>query len=278
VVHFGVDCNQQINWIKEPDMTTPFSTPFSTSPRSGDPWPVSWEPPHASERLDRPTPPAPPFAGAMTVPSQDLARWLDAQEEKLTHPKVVEDELRQMGWQPWHGAAEAARYRTRFNEHALGYTALLVATGVAALAAGTVGHVLVSGVDHTINRNVLAGWLTVLVVSLPFAIWAHIWAARVDRDDPVAVWSQPRKSLAKLLVWACGLVGIGRLLMYAAQLIGSLVGATWASGDSVLAGAVNVAITVSIALPLGLWAFRFLHRFDDEDPAAPRPRRRAARR
>ena len=33
---------------------------------------------------------------------------------------------------------------------------------------------------------------------------------------------------------------------------------------------VNVAITVSIALPLGLWAFHFLHRFDAEDPVAPR--------
>jgi hypothetical protein len=28
-------------------------------------------------------------------------------------------------------------------------------------------------------------------------------------------------------------------------------------------------VTVSIALPVGVWAFRFLHRFDDIDPTAP---------
>jgi hypothetical protein len=203
-----------------------------------------------------------------------LAQWLDEQEDKLTHPRVVEERLRRTGWHPAQASMEALRYRSRFNEHRLGYTALLVSTGVAALALGTVGHVLASGIDHTVNRNTLGFWLTILVVALPFAIWAHIWAAGVDRDDPVAVWSQPRQSLAQALLWGCGIVGIGRLIMYAAQLVGSAVGASWSMGDSVLAGAVNVGITVSIALPLGLWAFQFLHRFDDEDPVSPQPRHR----
>ena len=128
---------------------------------------------------------------------------------------MVEKELRGPAGPPRRRTA-AARYRTRFNEHPLGYTALLVATGVAALAAGTVGHGLVSGLDQPINRNSPRGVADGAGGALPFAIWAHIWAVRVDRDDPVAVWSQPRKSLATLLVWACGLVGMGRLLMYAA--------------------------------------------------------------
>jgi hypothetical protein len=203
-----------------------------------------------------------------------MAQWLDEQERDVTHPHVVEQGLRRAGWHPAHAAMETARYRARFNEHRLGYAALLVSTGVAALAAGTTGHMLAAGIDHNVNRNGLAFWLTILVVSLPFAIWAHVWAAKVDRDDPVAVWSVPRRSLARALVWSCGVIGIGRLIMYVAQLVGALVGASWASGDSAGAGAVNVAITVGIALPLGLWAFKFLHRFDDEDPATPSPQTR----
>jgi hypothetical protein len=217
-----------------------------------------------------------PGWGDQPMRPADLADWLDRQEGDHTHPHVVEDRLRRAGWHPVQAASEALRYRSRFNEHSLGYSALLVATGVAALAAGTVGHLLAAGIDRTISRNGLGLWLTVLAISLPFAIWAHLWAARVDRDDPVAVWSQSRRFLAQVLVWACGLVGIGRLALYGGQLIGSLVGATWAAGDSTVAGAVNVAITVSIALPLGLWAFHFLHRFDDKDPTSPssgRPRR-----
>jgi len=56
--------------------------------------------------------------------------------------------------------------------------------------------------------------------------------------------------------------------------IGVLVGATCASGISLTAGAVNLAISVSIALPLGLWAYGFLHRFDREDPTTPASRPR----
>lgn len=214
---------------------------------------------------------------AAPVSAANVADWLDKQEDQLTHPSVVQDKLLRAGWHPGHAAMEAARYRARFNEHRLAYSALLVSTGVAALAAGTSGHTLAGGLDHPIDRNHLAWWLTVLVISLPFAIWAHVWAAHADRDDPVAVWSQPRQSLAKALVWGCGIVGIGRLVMYAGQLIGSMVGASWAARDSAAAGAINVAITVSIALPLGLWAFHFLHRFDDEDPTRPSGQRRRSR-
>jgi hypothetical protein len=151
---------------------------------------------------------------------------------------------------------------------------LLITTGLAALAVGTCGHLLTVGFDKPVNRNALAGWLSVLVCSLPFAVWSHRWAARVDRRDPVAAWSRSRRNLAIALVWACGIVGLGRLFVYAGQLIGVLLGATWAHQVSVTAGAVNVAITLSIAAPLGWWAFRFLHRFDDEDPSVPVPQRR----
>jgi hypothetical protein len=204
----------------------------------------------------------------------ELARWLDARESELAHPRMVEEQLVRAGWHPGHAAAAALQYRRRFNEHALGYSALMIATGLCALAAGTSGHLLTAGLGRPVDRDALAGWLTLLVCSLPFAAWAHRWAARVDRDDHVAAWSRSRRSMALVLLWACGVVGIGRLFIYAAELIGVLLGASWAQGATVAAGAINVGITVSIALPLGLWAFSFLHRFDSEDPSVPAPLRR----
>lgn len=198
-----------------------------------------------------------------------LSDWLDRCEQQLTHPDVVRDQLRRQGWNEPQATSVAEDYRRRFNEHALGYSALLVSTGVAALAAGTVGHELTRGLNHPVNRNVLAFWLSVLLCTLPFAGWAHQWAARVDREDVVAVWSRPRRELTRVLMWACGVVGGVRLLIYAGRLVGYLVKAPWADGYSVGAGALNVAIVVGIALPLGLWAYRFLHRFDAEDPTAP---------
>ena len=204
----------------------------------------------------------------------EIAAWLDHCEEHLVHPSEINERLQRGGWSPGQASAVSTRYRRRFNEHTLGYSALLVATGLTALAAGTSGHLLAAGIDAPVNRNDLAAWLSVFVCALPFAVWAHRWAAKVDRVDPVAIWSGPRRTLARVLLWACGIVGVGRLLVYAGQLIGVLVGATWAHGASVVTGAVNVAITIGIALPLYAWAFGFLHRFDGEDPTVPVTRRR----
>ena len=210
--------------------------------------------------------------GGWAAPPADPGRfeaWLDQCESDLLHPAVVEQRLRRSGWHPVHAAEAAEAYRRRFNEHPMGYFSLLAATGIAALAAGSAGHVLARGLSHPVNRNALAAWLTVLVCALPFAAWSHAWARRVDQEDAVAVWSRPRRILAGILLWSCTVVGIIRLLTYVAQLIGAMVGATWASSDTVAAGAVNVAIVVAIALPLGLWAYDFGHRFDGEDPTVP---------
>jgi hypothetical protein len=217
--------------------------------------------------------PSPPPPRATAGPGA-VSAWLDGCEDELLHPARVQDRLFRAGWGPDSARSVAAAYRARFNQHALGYAALLITTGLAALGAGTSGHLLAAGIHEPVDRDSLGLWLTLMMCALPFAVWAHVWAARTDRVDPVAVWSVPRRSLATVLLWACGIVGVGRLLIYSAQLIGVIVGASWAEGVSLLAGAVNVGITVSIALPLGLWAYRFLHRFDQEDPTAPAVRAR----
>jgi len=196
-------------------------------------------------------------------------QWLDDCEARLLHPDQVSDLLLRAGWAPLSARSVSDEYRRRFNEHALGYSALLVSIGIAALGAGTAGHTLVAGLDGPVNRSELAVSLTGFLIALPFAGWGYQWAAKVDRTDPVAVWSRPRRNLALVLLWACAIVGGVRLLSYGVELIGALVRAPWAARDSLLAGAINVGIAIGIALPLGIWAFRFLHRFDPEDPTAP---------
>jgi hypothetical protein len=198
-----------------------------------------------------------------------LAGWLERCEADLVHPNLVGRRLEAQGWSRYQAAGLVADYRRRFNEHPLGYSALLVSTGVAALAAGTAGHELVNGLDHPVNRDHLAAWVSILICALPFAGWSHQWAERVDREDVVAVWSRPRRQLGLALVWGCGIVGGLRLAIYACRLVAYLLNAPGATGYSLAAGALNVAISIGIALPLGLWAFRFLHRFDFEDPTAP---------
>ncbi len=224
-------------------------------------------------------PPAPdPFAsptwGTPTNLNGALAAWFDQCEADLVHPAAVEERLRRAGWPAGAVSSAGMQYRRRFDEHPLAYTALLVTTGLVALGAGTAGHILTAGLGRPVDRNALAWWLTLMVCALPFAVWSHAWARRVDRIDPVAVWSSPRRLLALTLLWAAAIVGIARLLIYAAQLIGVLVGASSAANASLAEGAINVSITIAIALPLALWAYGFLHRFDGDDPTTPATRRR----
>lgn len=227
-----------------------------------------------------PPPPSPPSSSFVHDPQspQAVAEFLDRCEADLVHPDVVADRLRRQGWADFSATQVAEGYRGRFDEHTLGYSALLVCTGLSALAAGTAGHQLLGlaeGID--VDREGLALWLTVLVIATPLAAWANVWAQRVDRDDPVAVWSRPRRSLARVLLWCCGVVGGLRLLHYVFTVIATIAGSAWASDRSLLIGFANVAVTVGITFPLGRWAFGFLHRFDAEDPTAPRARSRRER-
>ena len=111
--------------------------------------------------FDKPRSPSPARAG-------QLAEYLDRRESNLVHPRLVEDELLRSDWHPIEAANAAAQYRRRFNEHNLGYSALLLTTGLAALAAGTCGHLLTASLDRPLDRDVLAAWLSVLFCSIPY--------------------------------------------------------------------------------------------------------------
>lgn len=224
--------------------------------------------------MDTPTSPS-PILGALRGDPRiaEIEAYLDECEAEVFHPAEVARRLVRAGWADWPATQVADRYRQRFDEHALGYSAFLFTTGFTALSLGSSAHLLLDRADgQPVNPNTLALWLTVLVIAAPLSAWAWRWVERVDDDDPAAVWSRPRRSLATTLLWACGIVGGARLLHYVFTLIATIAGSQWASDRSLTIGLANVAVTTAITFPLGMWAFRFLHRFDDEDPSAKRAR------
>jgi hypothetical protein len=203
----------------------------------------------------------------------DVEAFLDVCEAELLHPAEVAHRLVRQGWPDVAAHQVGERYRRRFDEHPLGYSAFLFTVGFTGLSLGSSAHLLLDELDgRSADPDTLALWLTVLVIAAPLSAWSWRWIARVDDDDPVAVWSRPRRTLARTLLWACGLVGGFRLLHYVFTLIATITGSSWASDRSLLVGLANVAVTTAITFPLGYWAFRFLHRFDDEDPSIPRRR------
>jgi MFS family permease len=209
-------------------------------------------------------PPAPPpLAAEPGVVIAQTERFLDRCQDLGSHPDEVARQLVRAGWEPATAGLVAERYRGRFDEHRLGYAGFLFAVGFSALALGSIGHLLLADADgHEPSADALALWLTVLAIAVPFGVWSWLWVRRIDDTDPVAAWSRPRQSLARTLLWCCGIVGGFRLLHYVFALIASLTGSSWATELDPLIGLANVAVTAGITVPLGVWAFRFLHRFD----------------
>jgi hypothetical protein len=204
-----------------------------------------------------------PYAAEPGIVIAETEQYLDRCQVASIHPDEVARQLVRAGWDPTTANVVAERYRGRFDEHRLGYAGFLFSVGFAALAAGSVGHLLLELVDGGDPADgALTFWLTVLVLAVPFGIWSWLWIRKVDDTDPVAAWSRPRQSLARTLLWCCGIVGGGRLLHYVYTLIADLTGSGAANDGNLLVGLGNVAVTACITVPLGTWAFRFLHRFD----------------
>ena len=209
-----------------------------------------------------PTAPPPVAAEPGKVNAQTEV-FLDECASVPLHPDVVAHELARAGWEPTPIWQVTERYRARFDEHRLGYAGFLFSIGFSALAAGSVGHLLLAFAEgRDPSRDVLAFWLTVLVIAVPFGLWSWSWVQRTDDTDPVAAWSRPRRTLASTLLWCCGIVGGFRLLHYVFTLIATLTEASWAADRNLAVGLANVAVTAGITVPLGTWAFRFLHKFD----------------
>jgi hypothetical protein len=145
------------------------------------------------------------------------------------------------GWPPWVGDAAAreidrlVRARIgapigpppdidRAHQHPLAYAMLFATVGFAALAMGSTIHLLLAwALESRSGSQTLADWVTILVCALPFAVAAARVVARIERDDPLARFSPVRDSLSMILLWAAGIVGGARLLVFVHQLVSALV-------------------------------------------------------
>lgn len=204
-----------------------------------------------------------PVSSEPGVVIADTEMFLDDCERAFVPPERVESQLVRAGWEPYTAMQVTERYRARFDEHPLGYAGFLFSVGFSALSAGSTGHLLLAFAEgRDPSPEALAFWLTILVIAVPFAIWSWLWVRRVDDSDPVAAWSGPRRTLATALLWCCGIVGGFRLLHYVFTFIATITGSGWATDRNLAVGFAHVLVTTSITLPLGIWSFRFLHRFD----------------
>jgi hypothetical protein len=149
--------------------------------------------------------------------------------------------LTSQGWPLWVGDAAAAEIdrmavasgrapvappprMDAVHQHAFAYSMLFIAVGFAALALGSTIHLLLAWAFETRSGSrALADWLTVFVCSVPFAVAAHRVVSRVEREDPLARYSSVRESLSMLLLWAAGVVGGTRLVVFVHQLVTALV-------------------------------------------------------
>ena len=207
---------------------------------------------------DVPVPP--PSAASTSELISQVEVFLDRCAAEHVHPDDLRATLARRGWRDADAQVAVERYRGRFDEHPLGYAGFLVSVGLSALAAGSAGHLLLAfAEDRDPSREALAWWLTVLAIAVPFAVWSWRWVQRTDDADPVARWSRPRRSLAYTLLWCCGIVGGFRLVAYVYAVASVVSGA---SDRNLGVGLANVAITAGITIPLGTWAFRFLHKWD----------------
>jgi hypothetical protein len=202
----------------------------------------------------------PPTAYSTSDLISQVETFLDRCEQERLRPADVEHHLIHSGWRDIDAHLVGERYRSRFDEHRLGYAGFLFSVGFSALAAGSIGHLLLAILEgRDPSREALASWITVLAIAVPFGLWSWRWVARTDDTEPVAAWSEPRRALAKTLLWCCGIVGGARLIAYVYTVASVISGA---SERDLAIGLLNVAITAGITVPLGTWAFRFLHKFD----------------
>lgn len=206
----------------------------------------------------------PPTASDPGELIRQVELFLDTCEGERLRPSQVEEHLIRAGWRDVDARMVGDRYRARFDEHRLGYAGFLFSVGFSALAAGSTGHLLLAIVeDRDPSREALAFWITILAIAVPFGLWSWRWVTRTDDTDPVAAWSEPRRTLARTLLWCCGIVGGFRLISYVYTVASVISGA---ADRNLAIGLANVAITAGITVPLGTWAFRFLHKFDVTPP------------
>jgi cytochrome bd-type quinol oxidase subunit 2 len=144
------------------------------------------------------------------------------------------------------------------HEHPFAYITLLVTVGLAALSLGSVIHLVLEwAFDTRQGSQALANWITLFLCTVPFAVAAIVMVRRIEADDPLARYSKIREELSLVLLWAAGLIGGARLLLFVHQLVSALV----VDRDVSTLGRdqVHVITVVTITGALFAWTWRFRH-------------------
>lgn len=203
-----------------------------------------------------------------TTPQQ-LRTWLTS----VGWPGVVADaaalEVERLGVYPSDGVAPPPG-PDRAHEHVLAYATLFVAVGLSALALGSTVHLLLEwAVETTRGSRAIADWLTVLVCAVPFAVIAARAVRRIELHDPLARLSHARESLSLVLLWAAGVVGASRLLLFVHRGVSALV--VDRDVGSLGRDVAHVLTVVTIAGSVFWWTWRFrAPRTQGRDDQAPK--------
>ncbi len=203
-----------------------------------------------------------------------LHAWVASAAERGLTPAQVRSWLTSKGWPAT--VAEAAALdveRTgtytalsdapppgpvKDHEHPYAYSILLVTLGLAALSLGSTMHLVLDwAFDTRSGSEALANWLTLFLCTVPFAVASLVLVRRIEAEDPLARFSQVRETLSLVLLWAAGVVGGTRLLVFVHQMVTALV----VERDASALGRdlIHVATVVGIAGALFVWTWRFRH-------------------
>ncbi|MFN7150462.1 MAG: hypothetical protein ACK4V6_13395 [Microthrixaceae bacterium] len=189
--------------------------------------------------------------GRLGWSNQMLGNWLTERRNAGETPADIAADLVRSGWDADTSARVALRSLRSADRQTLTYAALCLSAGFAALGIASSGHLILAGNPEPMTLTTM---LTLALVATPIAITAAVGARRAERRSTFVMWSPSRRGWFGALALCTGLVGIVRLLGYVFGAIATLTGAV--DDDFSVVAAVQVLVTLSVALPLFVVSFR----------------------
>lgn len=182
--------------------------------------------------------------------NQHLSQWLVQRRNDGTTPDQLTTDLVRAGWDADTAARIALRSLRSADRQSLMYAALCWSAGLGALGAGSSAHLALAGNPSPME---LTAMLTLTLVAVPIAVVCAIASRRVERGSRYVLWSPTRRGWFGTLALCTGTIGVLRLLVYLFQALSTLTGAS--DEPFTAAGAAQVLVTLSIAVPLFVWSF-----------------------
>jgi len=197
--------------------------------------------------------PSPPHL----VDHRTTQQWLVRRRNEGATPDEICKELVASGWHADAAAHASLDSLRESDRHRWLYIAQCWGAGLAALAAGTAGHL---ALDRHTDPLDLALAITVLLVAAPIGVVAGAIARTVEAREPHAIWSPTRRALFGTLTAASAGVGLFRALHYTFSMLAGALGAR--GYHFTPSSVVQVMVTLSIATPLFWWALVEWRRSD----------------